>query len=113
MATHGILLKNFGDWAQGITAALRRACAARAENLGIPLRYLDRAGIDKEALARQIATERGIDTGDICMFSVVEPCIAPLVKGDRATQHLELRMGQRKCVFIYHSGTLDCRPGCP
>ena len=102
MAVHGILLKDFGDWAKEITATLRRACAARAESLGIPLRYLDRAGLDKEALARRIAKERGIDTGDICMFSVVEPCLAPLIKGNRASGHLELHMAPRKCIFIYH-----------
>ncbi|MDQ1248952.1 MAG: hypothetical protein QG597_3326 [Actinomycetota bacterium] len=102
MGAHGILLKNFGEWAAGITSTLRRACAAQADSLGIPLRYLDRAGIDKEALARQIAQERGVDTGDICMFSVVEPCVAPLIKGDRASGHLELHMAPRKCIFIYH-----------
>jgi len=102
MATHGILLKDFGDWAGKITTAIRNACAARAESLGIPLRYLDRAGIDKEALARRIAEERGIDSGDICMFSVVEPCIAPTIKGNRTTRQLELQMAQRKCIFIYH-----------
>jgi hypothetical protein len=101
MASHGILLKDFGTWAGKITEAIRSACAARAESLGIPLRYLDRAGIDKEALARRIAEERGIDTGDICMFSVVEPCVAPLIKGNRATRQLELHMAQRKCIFIY------------
>jgi len=102
MASHGILLKDFGDWAGTITEAIRSACAARAESLGIPLRYLDRAGIDKEALARRIAEERGIDTGDICMFSVVEPCIAPLIKGNRATRQLELHMAQRKGVSDLH-----------
>lgn len=102
MVNHGILLKNFGHWAERITGAIRTACAAQAESLGIPMMYLDRAGVDKEALARRIAGERGIDTGNICMFSVVEPCIAPRIKGNRATQHLELQMAQRKCVFIYH-----------
>jgi hypothetical protein len=101
MSTHGILLKDFGEWAGKITAAVRSACAARAESLGIPLLYLDRAGVDKEALARRIAKERRIDRGDICMFSVLELCTAPLVRGNRQTRRLELHMGQRKCLFIY------------
>ena len=37
MASHGILLKDFGNWAEKITEAIRSACAARAEDLGIPL----------------------------------------------------------------------------
>src|SRR4030042_443435 len=53
-------------------------------------------------LARQIAKDRGIKEGSICMFSVVEPCRAPMVKGNKSRQKLELVMAPRKCVFIYH-----------
>lgn len=97
-----ILLKDFGAWANGITKRIRSACAQQAERLGIPVLYLRKAAIDKEALARRIASERGVEVGDICMFSVLEPCNAPLIKGNRSTQKLEIQMGPRKCVFIYH-----------
>lgn len=46
--------------------------------------------------------EKGITAGSICMFSVVEPCMAPMVKGNKATQKLELTMAHRKCVWVYH-----------
>ena len=36
------------------------------------------------------------------MFSVVEPCIAPMVKGNKATKKLEVTMANRKCVWVYH-----------
>ena len=102
MSTRGLLLKDFGAWAEAITETVRDACKAGAESLGIPFLYLDRAGIDKEAMARRIAEERHVDTGDICMFSVVETCMAPLIKGNRSTRRLELQVARRKCIFIYH-----------
>jgi len=98
----GILIKDFKQWAQGITTRVRSASEEQAKRLGITIRYLNRSGIDKEALARQIAEEQGIDTGDICMFSVVENCRAPGVRGNRLEKTLELEMQKRRCVFIYH-----------
>lgn len=102
VAMAGILLKDFGKWAEAKTERLRESCAQRAKQLGIEMRYLNSSGVDKEALARQIAKEKGIKNGSICMFSVVEPCYAPAVEGNRATQQIELRMRWRKCVWIYH-----------
>lgn len=102
MSTRGILLKEFGKWAERVTRSVREACALQAERLRIPMVYLRSSAVDKEALARRIALERKVDVGDICMFSVVEPCLSPLIRGNRATKELELQMGHRKCVWIYH-----------
>jgi hypothetical protein len=102
MSSVGILLKDFGGWVDGMTAKVRASCASRAEALGIPVRYLSSSGVDKERLARQIAEERGATTGSICMFSVVEPCFSPMVRGNKAAKSLEVVMGQRKCVWLYH-----------
>lgn len=102
MSTRGVLLKDFGKWAERITRAVRKACADQAARMGIPVLYLRSSGIDKETMARRIAQDRDVREGDICMFSVVEPCIAPLVRGNRSTKKIELQMGPRKCVWIYH-----------
>lgn len=102
MSTRGILLKDFGRWAERITQAVRKACADQAAKMGIPMLYLRSSNIDKEAMARRIAKDRDVQEGGICMFSVIEPCLAPLIRGDRATKKLEIQMGQRKCVWIYH-----------
>jgi hypothetical protein len=101
LSCHGILLKDFGKWAESATAKVRSLCSAQAERLGIPIIYLRSAGADKEAYARRIMVERGIDTGDICMFSVVEPCMSPMVRGNRSSGLLEIEMAPRKCVWIY------------
>jgi len=97
-----ILLKDFARWANEITLRVRKSCERRAVELGIEMRYLRSGAINKEKLAREIAGLNGITEGSICMFSVVEPCISPRVRGDRATKKLTLEMCPRKCVWIYH-----------
>lgn len=102
LKARGILLKNFADWAESITKKVRAICSVQADAMGIPMIYLQSASVDKEAYARQIMKERGVTTGDICMFSVIEPCMAPDVRGNKETKKIELNMRPRKCVWIYH-----------
>jgi hypothetical protein len=102
LGSTGRLLKDFKSWAGELTRQVREGCAAQAEQLGIESIYLKRGGVDKDALARQIAERAGRANGSICMFSAVEPCWSPLVKGNRQEQRLELEMGERKCVHVYH-----------
>ena len=80
-----ILLKDFSGWVSGLTGLIRDSCEKRAGELGIEVRYLRRGGVNKEKLAREIAQAKGIKEGSICMFSVVESCIAPMVKGNKST----------------------------
>jgi len=101
LSTRNILLKNFGAWAENITKNVRSLCSDQAKALDIPMIYLQSASIDKEKRAREIMMERNVTTGPICMFSTVEPCMSPLLKGNKATKKLELNMAPRKCVWIY------------
>lgn len=102
MGHTGILLKDFSGWVNGLTARIRDSAQQRAHELDIEVRYLARSGVDKESLAREIAQAHGITQGSICLLSVVEPCTAPMVKGNKATQKLEVVMAPRKCVWLYH-----------
>ena len=54
--TH-ILLKDFSGWVSGLTGLVRQSCEDRVDALGIEKRYLMSSGIDKEKLARQIASD--------------------------------------------------------
>lgn len=101
LSTRSILLKDFGEWAESITAKIRSQCNEQAQRLDIPMIYLPSASIDKEAYARKVMAERKVETGPICMFSTVEPCSSALLKGNRATKKLELAMAPRKCTWIY------------
>lgn len=99
----GVLLKDFGRWAERTTKKLRDECAEQAQALGIPVEYLRWSGEDKEASARKIAREQGLaPDGSICQFSTLEMCVAPTVVPNRETKQLEVRMLPRKCVFVYH-----------
>jgi hypothetical protein len=102
MSHTNLLLKDFSGWANGLTVRIRDSAEQRARELGLEVRYLPRSGVDKESLAREIAQARGITQGSICLLSVVEPCTAPMVKGNKATQKLEVVMAPRKCVWLYH-----------
>src|SRR4030066_1808767 len=97
-----ILLKDFSGWVNGLAAQVRNSCESRAKDLGIEVRYLTSSGVDKEKLARQIAADKRITEGSICLLSVGEAFIAPMVKGNKASKKLELVMATRKCVFVYH-----------
>lgn len=98
----GVLLKDFGKFAEGLTSKVRDGCERQAKELGVPFIYLRSGGVRKDELARDIAKQRGIETGDICFFSVVEPCLAPTVMGNRESERLEVVMRLRKCLWFYH-----------
>ena len=99
---HGILLKHFTSWAKTITANIRQCGDLQAESLGLKTVYLNRSGVNKEEMARKIATENGITEGSICNFSVLETCYAPQIKGNKARKQLELKIVPSKCIHLYH-----------
>ena len=101
MGVRNILLKDFKPWAEDKTQRIRIACERTADSLGIETRYLQSAKTNKEALAREIAKHAGIETGPVCMFSVVEPSFSPTVCGNRSSKNLELCMRHRRCIWIY------------
>jgi hypothetical protein len=89
MSATGLLLKDFKDFAEVKTRALRASCERRADELGIPKIYLNSSNINKEEKARSVAAKNQVVNGPICLFSVVEPCMAPIVKGNRKTRQPE------------------------
>jgi len=102
MNATSLLMKDFMRFAEDRTHALRESWAHRADELGIETIYLNSSSTDKEELARSIAKKNKIKDGPICQFSVVETCFSPIVKGDRESKKLVVKMLPRKCVFLYH-----------
>ena len=99
--SQNVLLKNFKHWAQAMTNRVRRSCEEVAQQLGIRTEYLQSSGTDKDALARRIAQDDGIQEGPICMLSVVEPSLSLTVGPNRATRRLEVMQRPRRCVWVY------------
>lgn len=97
-----VLLKDFGAHAQGLSEQVKVASVARAQASGRPLRYLMSSALSKEAVAREIAEQDGVEQGLICVLSAVEPCWSYQVVRDRASRHLELLPRQRQCLHLYH-----------
>jgi hypothetical protein len=97
-----VLIKDFGSFAQKLSARIKDAAYAAAEQAGRPFRYLPRSQTSKEDLARQIARQDGVSCGLIAIFSALENCLSYSVRGDRQTKHIHLVLEPRKCLHLYH-----------
>lgn len=97
-----VLIKDFGAFAQGLTARLKAAACASAEPAGRPFRYLPGSQVSKEALARQIARADGVTSGLIALFRALQNCLSHSVRGARHTKHIHLVLEPRKCLHRYH-----------
>ena len=98
----GVLFKNFGGFVQGISQRVKDAAYASAKSQGRPVHYLTNTEISKEALARKIAREDGVNSGLIAIFGAVENCRSYSVRGNRQTRKLHLVLERRKCLHLYH-----------
>lgn len=102
----GVLLKHYGGYVKAVTDQLKAHVQAVAQAAGAPYRYLGQthtkaAGRSKEDLARQIAAERGISTGLVCVLAAVEPCSSFDVGADIEPGRLAVRRRRRKCLHFY------------
>lgn len=97
-----VLLKEFGAFAQRLTAQLKEASLEAARREGRPVRYLESSATNKEAIALQIAREDRIRRGLIVVLECVEPCRSFDIFRNRDSRKLELVPRLRKCKFLYH-----------
>src|SRR5262245_10860377 len=91
-----ILFKNYGDYVKKISERLRNASTKAYRDANLPLIYLQDTGADKEQQARQVAAERGITSGAVCVISSVEP--SPTF--DYIKSKIARRI--RPCHVLYH-----------
>jgi len=102
----GVLLKDFGAFAEKTTKAVKAHAQRVATDAGRPYIYLDsphtaRDDLSKEQLARNIAARDGVTEGLICVLGVVEGCSAFDVRGNRETKKLDVVRRTRKCLHFY------------
>ncbi len=98
----GVLLKDFGTFAEEQTKRLRKVSLAVAERLGRPIVCLSRPQISKEETARAIAEQDGITEGLVCILKAVESCQSFGVCRNPETRKLELEMRKRQGLVLYH-----------
>ena len=99
---NSILLKEFGDYSQQVTAQLIEASLRQAQHLGREVRYLNSAELRKEDIAREIAARDHIKEGPICVLKSVDPCMSFAIGKNRQEKKLEIRYRRRKCLHLYH-----------
>ena len=97
-----MLIKDFKTFATGLTARLKAAAYASAEQAGRPFRFLPSSQLSKEDLARQIARQDGVTAGLIAIFSATENCRSYSARGNRQTKHIHLVLEPRRCTHLYH-----------
>ena len=97
-----VLLKDFGDYAEGLTDQLREASLRAAQQQGRPVQYLPLSDTDKEAVALRIAQRDGIKSGLIAVLTCIEPCTSFDIFKNRDANRLELVSRFRKGLALYH-----------
>ncbi|MBI5115102.1 hypothetical protein HZA56_01360 [Candidatus Poribacteria bacterium] len=98
----GLMLKDYTKHVEAMSKRIKETTIALANARGIADVYLKSPSENKEARARQIAAERGIKEGPICILSSVEMCHTFFVRGNRISKTIELVSGWRRCLFFYH-----------
>lgn len=101
LSSQRIRYKDFGVFAQKVTAQVKAHAEQMAAASGRPLIHLASPKTSKEDQARAIMDRDGITEGLICVLSCVEPCRTFTVRGNRARKQLELRAEERQCLHFY------------
>ncbi len=101
LSSQRILYKDFGLFAQKVTAQVKAQAEQLAAASGRPLIHLPSPKTSKEDQARAIMERDGITEGLICVLSCVEPCRTFTVRGNRASKQLQLRAEERQCSHLY------------
>lgn len=96
-----VLLKDFVDFAQGMTERLKAAVVREAEERDRPVLYLPSSRTSKGEMAQEIAVRDGIEEGLVAVLRCIEPCMSYTIYRNRDARRLELRPRQRKCLHYY------------
>lgn len=101
MSWKGILLKDFGEFFDGLTTRLKAHGQQFAARAGRPYKYLESPGISKENLVAEIIAQDKVTEGLVCVLGAVELCRSYEIHRNRDSKLLELRRASRKCMFLY------------
>lgn len=93
---NGILFKDYEKYVKSVSQRVKQASVASALEQKLPVKYLRRGDMDKDKMARQIAAEREITSGDVCVLSAME--MAPTFQHEGT--HMVIR--KRPCLTLYH-----------
>jgi hypothetical protein len=97
----GVQLLDFKDFVLATSERLKSASLAEAREHERPIQYLLSSATDKEALARRLFEQHPVDTGLICVLTVVEPCSSFEYHRSADRTQRGLKLSRRKCLHLY------------
>jgi hypothetical protein len=98
LRSNGVLFKEYGDMARGISKRVKAASLKACDQAGRPSKYLWSPSVDKDAMARELAGENH-EQGIACVLGATEP--SPSFEHRRT--HMVCRT--RPCHVLYHYQT--------
>ena len=102
LGSQRVLYKDFGAFAERLSAQVKAQAEALARQQQRPLLYLSSAQASKEDIARSIMEKDAIHQGLVCVLTCVEPCHSYFLHKDKERKLLHLASGPRKCLHVYY-----------
>ncbi len=90
LSAENILLKDYGDYPQKVTADIKQHVLHYAESLSRPMVYLNSPKISKGETALKCLEDSPVEDGLICTISTVELCNTFSVISNKQTHKLEM-----------------------
>lgn len=97
----GVRLLDYSPFVLATSRRLKGASLAQAYEQARPIRYLPSTREDKEALARRLLEQHPIDSGLICVLTIVEPCQSFEYHRSQDVRERGLKLRVRKCLHLY------------
>jgi hypothetical protein len=101
LAANQVSRVDYKKYSSRITQQIMEGPCVHQAKLLDRFRYLNSSKVDKEKLAREIATEHRIEEGPVCVLQSVEPCWT-FDKAKNADGFNIIRCELGKCSHLYH-----------
>lgn len=101
LSSQGVLLKDFGNYAESLSEQIKQHALQLAEKTGRPYQFVASGRESKEKLARSIAERDEVQEGLICVLSCLETSPSFGIQKDRASRQLRLQVKERRCLHYY------------
>ena len=97
----GVRYKDYGTFVEGLSAQIKRHAEALAKEKGVPYLYVGSSQESKEAIARKLAQQQGVQQGLVCVLRCVEPCRTFSIRRDPNSDRFRFVSDDRKCLHLY------------
>lgn len=98
---HGIRIFDFAQFAEPLTAEIRRTAEGIAQAAGLTIEFIRKKNFRKEDRIRALLKKRGDQPGLVHIFSAMEPCTTYKPWHDKPTGKTFLKPAPSKCLHYY------------